>query len=126
MLLLSIRCDVDWKEVMFDLTKKTEKKSCNGLVYRAEISHYIVNRGISFSVKLNKQKRLSCPGCELCWWLYEAVGEINLDWPVEGIESAEQGKLYTLDICNEEKDWESGIVDSWDLRLIEFKEQTND
>lgn len=96
----------------------TEAK-CRGIVYRADVQHCKTERGVMFSVRLNKMKRMSCPGCERCAYLEDDLGEIDpVHWPVIGIEKAEHGRLYTIDIVNISTDWESGHADAWDLKLI--------
>jgi len=46
--------------------------------------------------------------------LYEGVDIVNLDDVKDG--------LYTLVMVNEHRDWESGYIDSWDLKLIPYME----
>jgi hypothetical protein len=67
-------------------------------------------------------KKLSCKGCEHCGWLDEALCEICNDWSLIGINDVIDGNLYKIVACNESKDWESGMVDSYDLKLEEYKQ----
>mgnify|MGYP000097138075 CR=1 FL=1 len=106
--------------------KKISESKCNGLIYRAKVNHYATNDEIVFEIRLRKLKKKSCPGCEKCDWLYEAIGEICEDWPVEGICDVEHGKLYTLDICNEWQNWETGKIEDWDLCLKKVKEEEDE
>ncbi|MCD6199292.1 MAG: hypothetical protein J7K15_12135 [Deltaproteobacteria bacterium] len=96
-----------------------KKNSCKGQVYRASVNHYATDKEIVFTVRLRKLKKLSCDGCEFCGWLNEALGEVDADWSIGGICNVEHGKIYTLKVCNERKDWETGIVDDWDLCVVE-------
>jgi len=96
--------------------------NCRGLIFRADVSCCPTEKGIGFFVRLNLLKTKSCPGCEFCGALYEAMGEVNNEWVPVGIDSVEHGKLYKLEYCNELRDWETGIVDDWDIKLVEFEE----
>lgn len=93
---------------------------CKGVIFKADVGYFQTKRGFASSFRMNIMKRMSCPGCYVCGWLDEQLGEISNDWPVIGIQKVEHGKLYRLEICNETRDWESGCVDGWDLRLVEY------
>jgi len=108
------------------LDKDIPKSTCIGKVYRANVSHCQTKTGVLFAVRLQEMKRLSCPGCEYCSWLDECLGEISLDWGITNIVEVEDGKLYTITVCNVQRDWESGMVDDWDLKLVEYKEEIRD
>ena len=105
-----------------NLNETSEKPArCKGAVFRADVQHFTTKRGgLAFSVRLNKVKRLSCPGCDVCQGWAEHHSEIGNDWPVVGIETAQDKKLYTLEPCNESRDWETGYIDSWDFELVEY------
>jgi hypothetical protein len=95
-----------------DSVKTIPENLCNGLVCKAQANHYITRKnGIGFHVRLVLAKRLSCLGCDRCGGLYDSLGEINNDWPIEGIESVESGKYY--DIIFE------GDEDEYYLKLVE-------
>lgn len=111
---------------IFDIYSKTKSESdaqhCKGLIFQADVSCCPTRKGIGFFVRLNLLKRKSCPGCIRCAALYDAIGDVDNDWMPIGIESVEHGKLYRLEICNASRDWETGIIDDWDIKLVEFKE----
>ena len=98
------------------------RKDCKGKIYRANVSHCRTERGVLFSVRLNELKRLSCPGCKVCGLLDEALGDIDNDWHLIGIEHAEHGKLYKIEIRDRGVDWETGICEDWDLELVEVED----
>ncbi len=105
----------------FGLIDKKEEKHCQGQVFKANVQNFRTKRNdFGFSVRLIPMKRMSCPGCEKCGWQSEIFGEISNDWPIVGIESVEDGKFYTISVCNESRDWESGQINDWDLCLIEY------
>lgn len=98
-----------------------EDAGCIGIVYRADVQHCKTQRGILFSIRLNKLKKKSCPGCSNCGFMEDDLGEIDPhSWPIIDIEKAEHGKLYTLAVVNMSRDWEGGFVDSWDLKLVPY------
>ena len=103
------------------ITIENDKEQCKGKIYRADVQHCQTKRGILFSVRLNEIKRLSCQGCDKCGWIDENLSELNDEWGIVNICEAEHGKLYTIDMCNERKDWETGIVTDWDLKIVEYK-----
>jgi hypothetical protein len=102
------------------LETETTDTGCQGNIYKASVSVYKTKRGFAQTIRLNRSARLSCPGCSYCGWQYESIDEIGHDWPVLGIEDAEDGKFYGLSICNHSSNWESGLVDDWDLEMIPF------
>jgi len=103
------------------LAEPSPEPKCKGVVYKADVQHCKTQRGVLFSVRLNKMKRLSCPGCEQCGFLEDDLGEIDpKHWPIIGIATVEPGKLYTIDVVNIGRDLESGYVDAWDLKVTPF------
>ena len=115
------------EKVMLDLKLTSDdKESCNGIIYKADVQHCSTARGVLFSIRLNKMKRLSCPGCKQCGFIEDDLGMVSLIWPIIGIEKAEHNKLYALVPCNESRDYESGYIDSWDLKLVGYDEETKE
>lgn len=103
------------------LAKPNPEPKCSGVVYKADVQHCKTQRGVLFSVRLNKMKRLSCPGCEYCGFLEDDLSEIDPKyWSIIDIATAEPGKLYTIEVVNIGRDWESGHVDSWDLKMVPY------
>lgn len=98
------------------------KARCKGAVFKANVHHFRTERGFAFSVRLNKLKRKSCPGCDSCAWQSDSFSEIGDSWPILGIEKTKHEELYILESCNESKDWETGHIDSWDLKLTPLYE----
>lgn len=102
--------------------KEGKKNNCKGLVFRGEHSNYVTSRGIASTTKLNLLKTKSCGGCETCGWLCDSFKDMHLDGGIIDFETVEHGKLYTIEICNMSKDYESGIVEDYDLKVIECKD----
>ena len=103
----------------FDETEPT----CKGVVFRADVFNGPTKRGVMFAVRLNVVWKLSCPGCDRCGWISDDINEINNYRPIIGIEKAEHGKLYTLIVANEHRDWETGVIDEWDIEMIPWEEK---
>jgi hypothetical protein len=100
--------------------KEISSPKCKGSVFRANVQHFRTSQGFGFTVRLNKMKKLSCPGCDKCAWQHDYFAEVCNDWSIRGIESAEDKKLYTIETCNESRDYETGYIDSWDFKLVEY------
>lgn len=95
---------------------------CGGIKYRADVQLTQTKRGILFSVRLNKLKKASCPGCKYCDYQDECLEELNaIDWPIANIGEAQHGRVYRLVVCNETSDHESGIITGWDYKIEEIK-----
>lgn len=104
-----------------DLLKK--EVPCNGTVFKASVRHFKTSDdGFCFKVILKPVKKKSCKGCENCGWQHEGFAEVGNNWPIIGIESCEDGELYTIVPCNETRDIESGIIDEWDIQVLKFEE----
>ena len=93
--------------------------SCIGKVYRADVYNRVTASTVECSIKLRLRKKLSCPGCERCGWIDESLGAI--DKPIINIEEAQHGRLYCIRACNESTDWETGIIDDYDLEIVEYE-----
>jgi len=114
------------KDILTEMTKIKPESTCKGRVYRADISHCRTKRGFGLFMRFNEVKRLSCPGCDdnscCVGWEDEELDEISWEhWSIIDIEKAEHGKLYRLVQCNMSRDWETGIIDDWDLKLVDVE-----
>lgn len=97
------------------------KNNCKGMFFKAEVTQYRTVRGIAFTTKINKMKSLSCKGCEHCGPLEDIIYEfIDNESPILGLDKVENGKLYTFNLCNMYRDWESGYVEDYDLEINEY------
>lgn len=94
--------------------------SCYGPVFCAIVSQHYKNDTLHLSVKLKRDRKIGCPGCEHCNWVDDAMAEISNDWPLLNLGNAIGGELYRVEIANEHLDSETGCVDSWDLQLCEL------
>lgn len=81
-------------------------KKCKGVLFRASVSHYSneYERGrnagqinIGYNIKLVRLKKHSCPGCDLCGWIYEILPEIDLDtFSIDNITDVKNKRVYQL------------------------------
>lgn len=104
---------------------KIVNKECTGLVFKANVQTFLDNR--NNLVNTNKMvllKRSSCK-CVDCLILYDCYLEACLAecWPIVPMDII-NGGLYSLSIINEHTDWESGIVDEFDLIFVELSVET--
>ena len=114
-----------WKEVLkitplieeMEIKRLPKGSECKGRFYRGRVSGYLNSRNeYVYTEKMIPLKRMSCPGCEKCGWVDDELSMfISEKTYPEVIGGIEDGELYTIDICNISHDWESGIVDDYDL-----------
>lgn len=97
--------------------EQQENKPCEGKVYRAHLNAFINSKGEYVEQKrMTPMKRMSCPGCEKCDWLLEDLREQIISTDMSPIVTTLVNKaFYRLVVANITKDWESGIVDGWDI-----------
>lgn len=94
-----------------------ETSQCKGKIYKAKVTHYIGSRGEAiYQEKFIPMKRMSCDGCAKCNWLEDDLNEFmsNNTFPIIEDRIKDEG-LYYLDVTNISHDFESGIVDDWNL-----------
>jgi hypothetical protein len=63
---------------------------------------------------------MSCPGCSQCTCLLDEIAEIAPDWGFI-IPEIKQDQIYSVRITNISRDWESDLVDDWDLQFYEIR-----
>ena len=89
---------------------------CKGLVYRLSINRFInKRRQIIYKEIMTPLKRESCPGCKYCGWLKDTLLEFIAMGDDILIEELEHNAKYYLTTTNESRDFETGIIDDYDL-----------
>lgn len=78
--------------------REGEPEPCKGLVYRAQESRYLTQKGFAQRIELNKLKRMSCPGCDTCGPMEDFLKEDMAcgsfpEFPKGGLSS---GRAYKL------------------------------
>lgn len=112
-----------------DLLDRDDSKTgppCKGLLFRCREETYTQSNGaVVFRQVFTPLKRMSCPGCQDCGWLLDELQEAISDKYMHGpvVEDAiVTGGLYRLDTINQSRDWETGVIDAWDLAFVLVKE----
>ncbi len=101
---------------------------CVGLVYRGRINNFYHKGTLVHQTKMVKLKRQSCRGCEQCSFLEEDLNEFlssSTNKPAILPEEVIDGKLYTLQVTNISRDYESGFVDDYDLEFVRKENGTD-
>ena len=108
------------KNLKLDLTESTI--TCKGLVFKGKVTQYLTNTKGNFEIvrkeKVRLSKRLSCKGCDHCGWLLDSINELSENVILPNIEHNE---LYSVHTINESRDWETGIVDDYDVEFFKIE-----
>lgn len=95
---------------------------CRGLWFRGYSNIFYSDGRFEKKQGIRLLKRRSCKGCYKCHLLLHNAREMmsygNLIFPDE----IKDGGLYTIQVTNIHKDWESGYVDDWDIEIVEVNE----
>ena len=102
----------------------SENSICKGKIYKAKINNFINAKGEYINqIRMVPLKRKSCPGCQYCSNLIDNLLEISDMYETSDILSnIEHGRLYSLTIVNQTRDFETGIIDDWDVEFVEINE----
>ena len=99
--------------------QKTTPKKCNGMVFRGRLNAFVNSKWeYVYQERMLPLKRKSCPGCEQCGYLDEYLHEFTSMGTLPIIENIEHGAIYSLQVVNQSREWETGIVDDWDIEFI--------
>lgn len=96
-----------------------ERSQCKGRYFRGYVTRYKTKYGFAEKVEVRPLQRMSCPGCEHCGWIEDDLNN-GLELGYLSFEGIEDGKIYMLQSFNEHRDWETGIVDEYDLKFVEI------
>lgn len=99
----------------------TSKEQCKGLVFRGYKSMFWTGEKLEERKGLRFLKRKSCKGCQFCSYILDNMNE-NISGEMINLDNIEDRKLYTIYYGNFSRNWESGIVDDWDVIIEEIKE----
>ena len=97
-------------------------KECKGLIFRGYSYMFYSHKAhkIEWQQGIRLLKKKSCKGCEQCGWIFDTIDDLlssdGVIFPIDGIVDKE---LYTITVVNERRDWESGVIDSWDFKIVE-------
>lgn len=102
------------------LPKLDISETCKGIKFRGYASTFWSGYKLESRCGVRFLKKDSCAGCSKCAHFDEFMEETPEN--IIGLNEVEHGKLYTLRVTNISRDWESGIVDEWDLQLVELNQ----
>lgn len=101
---------------IIDVTKSNN--TCKGKIYKGRVSQYQTRDGILvFKTELYPLKKSSCPGCPFCGWIEDSIYMDGVE-SIVGMESVEDGELYTFAIKNVCVDYEMGRAYDWDFCVV--------
>lgn len=111
--------EIDMTDALSDILN--EPKECKGLFFRGYLQEYWTGEKYEIKQGFKLLKRKSCPGCFQCRCtkdeIRELIGSGSIITP-----DIKDGALYSIRITNRHTDWESGIIDDWDLEFFEVKD----
>jgi len=105
-----------------NLIENKSEKVCKGKFFRASVNGFMSADGTyTYQERMKPLKRMSCSGCADCDWIEDDLKEFicNEMFPdvKDGIENA---AIYTLEVTDISRDWESGIVDGYELQFVKY------
>lgn len=80
-------------------------------------------RGMHTSISLLFQRRKSAGHCVLENEI-DMVGAEDALAKIINLDAVENGRIYQVIVCNEKHDWETGLVDDYDFKLVPHNENT--
>ena len=96
---------------------------CKGLVYRARVSSFLRRGGEYVDRRgLTLLARKSCRTCGKCFSLSEMFKEYVNDGNYVNTNHLENMGAYRLTITNVIEDYETGLIDHYDIEYIKVEE----
>jgi len=107
-------------EQIMDNTDNSNK--CKGKIFRGKVNMFLNAKGhYVYQERMIPLKRKSCPGCEYCNYLLDdMLPEFINCGPSPIIQNIVDHALYRLSVVNESRDYETGIIDCWDLEFVKI------
>lgn len=114
-------------ETLKKISQKSLQESkglCKGLFYRARVNFFINKKGhVIHQERMVPLKRMSCKGCGECTFIKEDLSEyVANELSSKFSKVPINGEIYQLIITNEFTDWETGVVEDWDLMFVKVEE----
>lgn len=101
--------------------EEKEAIKCKGLFYRCRVNKYATWTSVGSKITFRLLKKRSCPGCDRCDSLLDDLRErLSPHFSDSGVfpDDPKDGEVYRLTVTSVSRDWESGVVDDWDLGLV--------
>lgn len=114
---------IDITEIKFN--DEIDPQQCNSLIFKAKVNVFLNSKNeFVYQQRMIPMKKLSCKGCNQCGFLLEELDEriSNKDFSMIP-ENIEHGALYRLETTHISRDWETGIIDDWDLEFIKIEDK---
>jgi hypothetical protein len=113
--------NIDFHDLKAELENPLHpKEECKGLFFRGYHSIFWDSKQHKLETKsgLRLLKRKSCKGCEKCGFFLDTINEMmNCGGLI--IPEIEDWGTYSIRVTNINKDWETGLVDDYDLEFYE-------
>ena len=107
---------------MLNITAIEENNLCVGRIYKCKINTFINKKGeVIYQKRMLPQKRMSCGGCEHCSWLLDEIKNFIDEDILTKIQDPIDGQYYRLEIVNQIKDWETGIIDEYEIAFVKME-----
>lgn len=106
-----------------------EPEQCGGLFFRVAKEAWMGSDGsICFRFRMRPLKSKSCSGCWTCSWLLDDYCEyLNLynsgDIDIQLEQYFNHGTLVQLKVTHVSTDWETGVVDDYEIDFVEVKDE---
>jgi len=110
--------------------KKLEEKKinnvevCKGLFWRGSINTFLSeHRSLEHRKSLRLLKRISCKGCDKCYWLWDYLSEdISCNEGIDYIGKIKHGAIYTYQV-NSSKGYYDAYPEIDDIEFVEVKDK---
>lgn len=98
--------------------------ACKGQVFKGYNSTFYHKGRIECRQGIRLVKSLSCPGCKVCGgaWMIGEVSE-HIEGQTFLMAEIDHGELYGIRVTNKSTDWETGLLDSYDLEVYKISSQ---
>lgn len=91
------------------------------VVVRLKSTQYQSKRGMESRRTLNFLKR-KCRGFNFLQNDVVEVGAEDVMRAITNLNTSDDG-VYRVVICNEHRDWETGLIEDWEYKLIPYEEE---
>jgi hypothetical protein len=108
-----------------NLIEDKSEKVCKGKFFRASVNGFMSAGGTyTYQERMKPLKRMSCSGCVDCGWIEDDLNEFINNEVFPGVKTGiENGAIYTLTVTNISRDWESGVVDGYELQFVKYRQK---
>ena len=113
------------KHLKDNLIEDKSEKVCKGKFFRASVNGFMSADGTyTYQERMKPLKRMSCSGCADCDWIEDDLKEFINNEMFPAVEGGiENGAIYTLAVTEISRDWESGVVDDYELQFVKYRQK---